>query len=671
MEQDPFGRTARRTTLACTLLAIAVIQVLVGAAALAVSGIGWSQAVHYDLIISLAIGLTFPVCGTLIALHRPRNPIGWLLIAYGLGHAASGLAAGLLAAGAASWSPAVLRPLSTVNRYAWAVGSSTVLSFAFYLFPDGRLPSPRWRVVVIASLITAPLDIVVWGAIGWGWNPGPGTEPALLPVPSSWMPALHTTTDVKSMLAAIATLVALSVRYRRGEERERQQLLWVLMASVLQIPLLVPTYLGVPYGGYGMLVQPVAIAVAILRHNLLDIRFMVSRAVLYGLLTGAVIAAYLGLVTLGNVVWKRQLDRPPGLAGSALVTLVIAVAFNPVRRRLQALVEGMLYGDRANPVRVVSRIGDRLAGTGLGDVPEAVCEALRVPYAAVVTTDGDASSHWGASSGRATTLLLEYHGRTVGTLVIGLRPGELRLSAADTVVLELLAVPLATALHATVLTRQLQHSRERIVAAREEERRRIRRDLHDGLGPALAGAAFQADAARNLIALAPHRAADLLADLRGQISSAVQEIRRLVDGLRPPALDQLGLIGALRERSAQLAWRPDGQSLDIRLEAPRRLPPLPAAVEVAAYRIAAEALTNAARHSHATRVCLQIKVGDQLRLVVTDDGKPLQEQTRWQPGVGLSSMCERAAELGGSCAAGPDPAGHGTVIAVLPLSRPT
>jgi two-component system, NarL family, sensor kinase len=236
-------------------------------------------------------------------------------------------------------------------------------------------------------------------------------------------------------------------------------------------------------------------------------------------------------------------------------------------------------------------------------------------------------------------------------------------------VLELLAGPLAVALHATALSAALQESRVSIVAAREEERRRLRRDLHDGLGPALTGIAFKADAARNALPADPSQASELLGALRADTTAAITDIRRLVYGLRPPALDDLGLIGSLRQQSDRLAQRPDGSSVTVCLNAPQSLPPLPAAVEVAAYRIITEAMTNAARHSGASRIDVRLVVadGDGLRIEVCDDGGG--PGPGWQPGFGLTSMRERAAELGGTCQAGPDPEGGGRVIAALPLGE--
>ncbi|MEU9449236.1 histidine kinase [Streptomyces sp. NPDC048277] len=657
---EDIHRPARRRA-AHALLGLALGQVAVGAGALAMAGVSLSTLTRYDMVIDLGMGLAYPVCGTLIALCRPRNPLGWLLVLFGLGHGFTGLSTGLAAEGlVAGWPTVLLRTLTTVGRHSWIAGSATVFMAAIFLFPDGGLPGRRWRAVLLAQFATAPLDVVVWSRWDWGLFHGTRAAPLYVPLPSDRMPLIFTVALVKSALVLGAALVSLGLRYRRGGERERRQLLW-LIAGILPMALetaLLALGMPLPYTSYVALLLPVAIAIAVLRHELLDIRLVLSRGVLYVLLTLAVITAYAGLVTF----LQSLLDPRPELLGPALITVVLALAFEPARRRLQRAVDRGLYGDRHDPVRAVSRIGERLAGTGVGAVPEAVGEGLRLPYVCVLSTSGTADGSWGTPCERRHALPLLYDGRAVGELVIGLRPGEQQPAPADLAVLELLAVPLAAALHATDLSRQLQHSRERIVGAREEERRRIRRDLHDGLGPTLAGAAFQADAVRNLLAFDAERAAGLLGELRSEIGGAVAEVRRLVDGLRPPDLDQLGLLGALRERSVRMSWRADGAPLHVRVDAPESLPPLPAAVEVAAYRIATEALTNAARHARASHVDLRIEIGEGLRLEVRDDGAPAEEETEWRPGVGITSMQERAAELGGSCVAG-----GGRVVALLPL----
>src|SRR5690606_19216684 len=249
-------------------------------------------------------------------------------------------------------------------------------------------------------------------------------------------------------------------------------------------------------------------------------------------------------------------------------------------------------------------------------------------------------------------------------LLIGLRAGESRLSAADRRALDLLAAPVGLALQAVRLSQQLRESRARIVAAREEERRRLRRALHDGLGTALTAVTLKADAAHNLRETDPKRSGELLLALRTDVANAIADIRRLVYDLRPPDLDELGLAGALRQRAEQ-SWRGhDGNSV-VTIDIPGDLPTLPAAVEVAAYRIATEAVTNALRHGRITSCHVSLRADQALHVEITDDGAN-GRHSAWHPGVGLRSMHERAAELGGTLTAGPTDRG-GRVHALLPL----
>jgi signal transduction histidine kinase len=215
------------------------------------------------------------------------------------------------------------------------------------------------------------------------------------------------------------------------------------------------------------------------------------------------------------------------------------------------------------------------------------------------------------------------------------------------------------ALQAVRLSEQVHESRKHIVAAREEERRRLRRDLHDGLGTALTAVTLKADAAYNLKVTDPDRSAKLLLELRADLTAAIADIRRLVYDLRPPDLDELGLTGALRQR-AQQSWREFLVTVDV----PDDLPALPAAVEVAAYRIATEAVTNALRHGTATACQVTLRTDHGLHVEIQDNGT--NEATAWSHGVGLRSMHERAAELGGTLTAGPTNRG-GRVHALLPL----
>jgi signal transduction histidine kinase len=407
----------------------------------------------------------------------------------------------------------------------------------------------------------------------------------------------------------------------------------------------------------------VAVTVAVLRHQLLDIRLVVSRTVLYLVLTGLVLVAYVVLVAAFDSVLRRQV----GLGTSVAATVLIAIGFNPVRLRLQRLVDRALYGDRADPVRAAAQVGARMgeADTGLGGVLDALRSALRLPFAAVRGTQGEIGAA-GTAPQTLHAIPLTYGGERVGELVVGARSGEHRLAPADRAVLELVAAPLAAAVFATALSQELQRSRERIVSAREEERRRLRRDLHDGLGPALTGVTLQADLARNLVPVDPARAVELLTELRRQTSAVIDEIRRVAYGLRPPALDELGLLAALRQQIAQLSLRSDGAPVAVHLDLPDAIPVLPAAVESAAYRIAIEALSNALRHARAGHIHVQLRLDRELSIEVRDDGAPNGNGAGWSAGVGLRSMQERAAELGGSCVAGPSGSG-GLVTARLPL----
>jgi two-component system NarL family sensor kinase len=217
-----------------------------------------------------------------------------------------------------------------------------------------------------------------------------------------------------------------------------------------------------------------------------------------------------------------------------------------------------------------------------------------------------------------------------------------------------------------LLSQELQRSRERLVAAREEERRRLRRDLHDGLGPILTAVTLKADAARSALDTAPDRADGLLVELRGDANQAIGDLRRVIYDLRPAPLDELGLLGALGQQVDQFGR----QGLSITLQAPAALPVLPAAVEVAAYRIITEALTNIARHAHAQHASIVVAIDGDLCVAVDDDGTPSAANgDGWRPGVGLLSMAERVAEVGGTLQAGPTPTG-GRVQASLPLALP-
>jgi len=671
---DQAGSRGQATrALAVGLFGLASAELAAAIACALAAGISWATAVGNFTVTDGAIGLALSACGALLAWHRPRNPVGWLFLAGGVAYATSTAAVELIQFGAAGWNLLVLRLLASLFILSWPLAIGLCLPMALLLFPDGRPPGPRWRSLVWAVAAESLLFELMFAGPG-GEQFGRRFVTTYLVLPSYHrLGALWAATNIAWAAIFALVLASLVVRYRRGGDVERRQLLWLILAVVVVLP-----YGGVAWGIFGagpvlgLLVFPLipaAVTIAILRYQLLDIRLVVSRSLVYGVLTAAAAGTYVGLVALLDVLVRSRVSLGSAIAAS----VIIAIGFNPARVRLQRLIDSALYGDRRDPVRTVSLVGERLADTGAAGLPgvlEALCDSLRLPFAAVRFGSAEVASH-GTAPELLHSIGLSYDGSRIGELIVGLRYGQRRLGSQDVAVLELLAGPLALALHATALSAALQESRVSIVAAREEERRRLRRDLHDGLGPALTGIAFKADAARNTLPTDPARAGELLGQLRADTTAAIGDIRRLVYGLRPPALDDLGLIGSLRQQSARLAQRADGGSVAVHMDAPEDLPPLPAAVEVAAYRIITEAMTNAARHSGASSINVKLALadGNGLSIEVSDDGAG--PRSPWQAGFGLISMRERAAELGGSCDAGPGPGGGGRVTASLPLGQST
>jgi signal transduction histidine kinase len=655
------------------LFAFALVEVATAAVASAASDLSLRALMDGFVVSSAVIGLSLAVAGWPIALHRPGNAVGWLLLGGGILFALSAAGYALLAfATSPGEDSPPWRLVATATNAGWPWVIALLLPVTLLVFPDGTLLSRAWRWIVIVAAANAMIFVAMAvfpsetlsGQLGVRGYPT-GSLPDL-----PWIAAVSTVLGTVVYLAAAAALI---VRYRRGDERVRRQLLWLLLAALVMVTgFVVSDYLhtGNWLSIFVIALVPLAITLAVLRYQLLDIRLVVSRSLLYLVLTTAVVAAYVGLVTVLDATLRRQV----GLGSSVLATLLIAGAFNPVRTWLQRRVDRVFYGARRDPVRAIAEVGQRLdevgqplgdiGASGLDGVLEALCQVLRLPSASIVA-QGRELAAYGLPPPVRRSVPLRPGGEQIGELTVGLRAGETRLDPADERVLALLSASVSVAVRATLLAEQLGRTRETLVTAREEERRRLRRDLHDGLGPVLTGVVLQADAARRLAVSDPERAAALMAQLRTQTTAAIDDIRRLVNELRPPALDGLGLLGALREQATSLSHRVDGIPLHITVVAGEPLPELPAAVEVAAYRIATEALTNVTRHSDATAATIRL-VADHatITIQITDNGS--RRGNSWQAGVGLTSMHERATELGGTCDVGPGAEG-GQVTVAIPL----
>ncbi|MEO3785481.1 GAF domain-containing sensor histidine kinase [Actinocorallia sp. B10E7] len=607
------------------------------------------------------------VCGAvggLIRYRRPENTVGRLLLTGAFSFALMDACGEYAIRGDGPLAEAAGWP----QTWLWVPANLTLTLIPLY-FPEGRLPGRKWRPVVVSAVVLGTVTALFAafrpgenGQVGSGGVDNPyGLD--LAETPAQLAEAVFNPLVGALFLAGAA---GVAVRARQAEGESARPFKWLAYAVGLSAAgVLGRLAAGLSDGRPGvfpreslvwefvgtasMTVIPVAIGIAILRHGLFDIDLLISRTLVYAVLTACVVGGYVATVNYLGALFET------GLPVSLVATGIIALVFAPLREQVQRAVDRLMYGQRDEPYAVLTRLGRHL------EEPEAaagaartVAEALRLPYVAVeIAATGVVVEH-GEENREPIKLPLVYNGERVGRLILSPRPGERDFGAADLTLLQDLAGQIAIAVH-------LQQSRERLVTAREEERRRLRRELHDGLGPTLASLTMRAEAAQELMDGHPERARMLLEEIVTGTGSAIGEVRRLIDGLRPPALDSLGLAGALQ---AFVDGQPPGGP-KVRLERPDELPPLGAATEVAAYRIATEAVANVWRHAHADGCLLTLAAeGGALTVRVADDGRGAAGPGT---GVGLGSMRERAVELGGSFAVESGP-GRGTVVrAVLPL----
>ena len=633
----------------------------------------------YGTLIFGALG--YALVGSLILARRPGHRMGPLLCAIALATAFSDFVF-VYTRYTLMYSPGSL-PFGTAFLWitAWGFAPAACLT-AFVLplvFPDGRLLSRRWRPVLWAALLIIPLS-----AVGWAFIPeNMGSSLNYLPNPYP-IPAAEPVFEVMLLLAVGSGLIVLAavsasvvLRWRRSGQVVRLQLKWflatmpILVAGIIAFDFF-PDSVTVALGIAGCLL-PVAIGVAVLRYRLYEIDVILSRAVLYAALSVVVAVVYLAVVAIAGGVFG--VGRSLGV--QVLATVIAALALWPLRGRVQRGVQRLFFGDRDAPYAAMARLGRQVeeaagAESVLGSVAKTVADSLRLPYAAVELRQGNSwvpAAAWGLKPAVVKAFPLVSQRETVGRLLVGQRsPGE-QLGAEDEQLLEDLARQVGPTAHAVALRGALEASLAKRVAAREEERRRLRRDLHDELGPTLAGLTLGLDTARSLANGKgnPEALQQLLSRLKTETQQAVTDVRRIVYGLRPPALDELGLAGSLREEIARLRREAPAVAITLHCQGDE-LAGLPAAVEVAAYRIVTEALTNVVRHSHACSCEVHINLDQGLAIDVCDDGVGFPEG--WRAGVGITAMRERAAELGGDLGIQPrEP--HGTSIAArLPAGRP-
>jgi len=621
---------------------------------------------------SLFLIASISVVGALIVSRHPRHTVGWVLL-IAAGSVVVDAALRVYATDGLHVRPGVLpgaEYAAWVAEWLWFPAMAGMLTFLPLYFPDGRLPSPRWKPWAIGLAVWLTLT-----TIGYALYPSepidfPDARP-VVGVPAAVVLAVGMLATPVVVLVSFASVV---IRRRRAVGVEREQLRWFLYASAVAVVgwslLFLPWpaeegfgLLGVVLGHGPILLLVASIGIAILRYRLYDIDLIINRTLVFGGLSAAAIGTYALVVvgislvgTAGQIDWR----------GSLIVVALVAIAAYPLREWLQRRVNRLMYGDRDDPSRAMSelarRVSDSLTPAGLlPAITETIGRALRLPYVAVEMPGGFERISYGAAIGRVERVELTHQGGSVGTLLVAQRAENEPFSDADRRVLEDLSRQVAAAAHAVQLAHDLQQSRERLVLAREEERRRLRRDLHDGVGSALAGLALHAGNARQALPERPEEARRSIEPVEEGIRSIVADVRRIVDDLRPPVLDDLGLGQAISQRATAIF---PGTEVSAEIGGT----PLPAALEVAAYRIATEALANIARHTEARQVSVTLTTTSQpglLHLEVRDDGPGLPE--RVDPGVGLGSMRERAEELGGTLEIRPAPEGGTIVHAQLPL----
>jgi signal transduction histidine kinase len=623
----------------------------------------WSELLGENEATNAILGVTFGLLGALAVANRPRNALSWLFVAEGQANALAVLGARWVAyadngrpdtplAGLAAW----------VGAYIWIPGFFLATVILPLIYPTGTWQSRMWRRVGWTAVIftVVAVAVAVTSNVPMRDYPGHSNPLGVFPWSDSTTPLLIIVAG--TLLFTGVGLVALIMRFRQGDPTVRAQVGWLFLALLFNIAVApLPTELP---GLLGAAFLALALGLAVVRYGLYDIERLFTRAVVYGVLTTGIVAVF---ALFAGLLGSRINDSA---LGAVLAAVVVALGVGPARERLQQLVDRMMYGQRSNPYAALTGISRQLEGTpsdseALSAVAAAVADTLRLPYVAITLSGTSAPVVViGVLENQSVELPLLHAGTEVGRLTVGLRRGERRLSSRDAALLDDISRLAAAAAHEVILASDLRRSRERLVVAREDERRRLRRDLHDGLGPALAGMALGIAAAGRAAERGDPSAVGLLTGVQHDVEGLLSDVRRISHDLRPAALDELGLVDALRQRGEAVTDASNGHPL-VKVDADG-IPQLPAAVEVAAYRIATEALTNTVRHADASLCTVTLIADGSLHLEVRDDGRGL--PTEIPRGVGLDSMAERAAEVGGSCVIESAP-GSGTTIRVeLPLT---
>ena len=623
-------------------------------------GVSVGSFVTLTIALDILVAITFTTCAVIIFIRKPQEPftifVTIMLVTFGSATFTGGIR------GISLESPELHWLVKTIEM----IGNTSIPAF-FFVFPNGRF-TPRWTAVVL---------------IGW----------FLLLVPPYYFPDSPLNLQRNSAIFGplfvfvhLSGIVAQIYRYLRvSGPIEKQQTKWVvygltlgvggaLITKMLGLTITDPMGDGLPIAlvfniiaVLWMLLLPISITIAVVRYRLWDINPIINRTLVYGALSFLTIAFYI-LIVGGFALYFRSNET--NVVISFIATGILAMLFEPLRQRLQRAVNRFMYGERDDPATVLIRLSQRLESALAPDsvlqtIVETLAQTLRLPYAAISLPDEEPrfASTRDLPPSDLIHLPLTYQTARVGQLILAPRSAGESFSPSDLKLINIIAQQAGLAAYTVRLNNDLQKSRERLVSAQEEERRRLRRDLHDGVGPTLASFSQRLETAAELIHTNPQKSEQIIHALQGQVSETVADIRRLVYALRPPVLDEFGLVSAIREHIAQYSG-PKG--IRVTFDVTEPMPPLPAAVEVAAYRIALEAFTNLIKHADASACQVLIRIENaSLLLEISDNGKGLLAEHH--TGIGLHSMRERAGELGGEFAVENKLSGGTTVRARLPI----
>ncbi len=608
--------------------------------------------------------------GVVLARRRPGNPVGWLYLFVWVGVAVGFAFFDTYARWATVTHPGAFGGTAAnwLGNWVWVPIFGAMLTYPFLLFPDGHLPSARWRWMARACGLVIVLWSIAFAFEGADFTDARGRH-AVNPYAIEGLTGFFNVARevlaflfIGLMAACVASLV---VRFRRSRGEERQQIKWLMLSGAIFV-----AWLAIPVehgnGGWADVVQafiiallPISVGIAILKYRLFDVDLVINKAVVYGALAIFITGVYVAIVIGIGAAASDQ--RSPVL--SAVAAAVVAIVFQPVRRRAQHLADRVVYGNRATPYEVLSEFSERLAGAYANEdlLPRMVrilAEGTNAARADVWLRAGielRPAATWPQDQPRLDPVSAEevpdrlvevrHQGELLGALSIEKKPGE-PITPTETKLVSDLAGQAGLVIRNVGLTQELlarleelKASRQRLVAAQDEERRKIERNLHDGAQQQLVALSVKTRLAQSLADKDPVKTTEMLAGLQNDISDAIDTLRDLARGIYPPLLADKGLVAALDAQARRSVVPVSVVSDDLGRYGQD--------VEAAVYFCCLEALQNVAKYAGATQVTLSLSDADgSLSFEVIDDGAGFDSgETGY--GTGLQGMADRLAALGG------------------------